>query len=242
MRSHGSQDFENLERLLEAVFTICAMHPTLQDRHLDELLVEARKRGRRRVSVKNSRQNALDFNALGLVIHRWRRSPKYLSENGEPLALEARGKGPSIQSLFREVRRSDYFIQGFKQLQRMRHIAKTKSGRFLPRDLTIIVPTLTPELFDVLVLTIRRLVATVVHNTSQRGAKSDRLIERMTYVPDLPKRQLAAFKKFSREQGSALVDTMDDWLESRRAASRRATKSSSRAFAAGCHLFCFVEE
>lgn len=240
MKANKKLENENLERLLEAVFTICAMHPSASEADLDRLIGEARGRASRRAAGTRQRGKALDFNSLGQVIHRWKRSPKYLTNDGEPMPLAPRGRAPSIESLFRDVRRSEYFEAGLRHLKKMRHVSKTKEGLYLPRELTIIVPTLTPELFDVLAQTIRRLVATVMYNTSYRGRKTDRLIERMTFVPDLPRQQIPAFKRFVRQQGVVFIDTLDDWLESRRSSLSKGLRNR-RPVAAGCHLFGFLE-
>jgi len=74
-----------------------------------------------------------------------------------------------------------------------------------------------------------------------KDKKSIRLIERVTLVPDLPSREVAEFKLFAREQGGALINTMNDWLERRRGEDiPRKTKSAGR-LTAGMHVFAFVE-
>jgi hypothetical protein len=62
---------------------------------LDELIAEARKTAAKRISIlKPSRKGSIDFDALGHVVYRWQRSSKYLDEEGKPLRIPARGRGP----------------------------------------------------------------------------------------------------------------------------------------------------
>ena len=89
--------------------------------------------------------------------------------------------------------------------------------------------------------TINRVVATVLHNTSLKNKKAVRLIERVTVVPDLPRREVPAFKLFAREQGGALIDTLNDWLERRRGEQVRRRVGETGRLTAGLHVFAFIE-
>lgn len=234
--------FQTLQKLLEASFTVCAMHPSLSSRRLDQLVTVARKRAVVRVAKKwKSRGKILDYNTLGYVIHRWRRSPRYLSEQGEPLAIKVRGRAPSIEALFRETMRPSYFETGLRHLIRLGQIRRTSTGNYLPCQVTMIVPTLTPEFFDAVAQTIHRLIATVLTNTSPNQSKESRLVERMTFVPDLPRSEIPAFKQFALDQAAALVNTLDDWLESRRSPRRSGRRPKKRGVSAGLHVFAFVD-
>jgi hypothetical protein len=69
--------FQTLQKLLEAAFTVCAMHPSLSATKLDQLIADARLRAHVRVARRwRSSGKGLDYNTLGYVIHRWRRSPR----------------------------------------------------------------------------------------------------------------------------------------------------------------------
>ena len=238
----SSIERKRLKNLLEAVFTVCALQASIGEAELERMIEKARVRGYKRVkSLSRNRQSAVDFDALGLVIHRWQRSAKYLDEEGQPLPIPARGPAPSIEALFREIRRARYFEPGVKHLEKLKRVQRTPGKKYLPLNATTIVPTLTPELFEVLAQTIQRLVATVLHNTSLRQSTSIRLIERLTSVPDLPKKQLSAFKQFAREQGAALICTMNEWLESRRGTGKSRSTGAADRVTAGLHVFGFIE-
>jgi hypothetical protein len=235
--------FQTLQKLLEAAFTVCAMHPSLSATKLDQLIADARLRAHVRVARRwKSSGKGLDYNTLGYVIHRWRRSPRYLTDEGEPAPIRAQGRAPSIEALFREATRPSYFKLGLKHLIRLGQIKRTSAGRYLPCEVTMIMPTLTPEFFDAVAQTIQRLIATVLGNTSPSSSKSSRLVERMTFVPDLPRHEIPEFRRFALDQAATLVNTMDDWLESRRSPRKLRSRNKSRGVSAGLHVFAFIDD
>jgi hypothetical protein len=232
-----------VSELLTAVFTLCNLDPSLTPEILQLLTENARRKANARVtSLKTSQRSAIDFDVLGHVIYIWQRSPRYLSGDGQPRALHPRGPAPSIEALFKEVRRADYVVQGLKDLVRMKRIRRSSSGLYVPCSEVTIVDELTPEFVRLVSQSMRRLVSTVLHNISHRDPKAIRLVERMTSVPDLPAKQVRAFKIFAREQGGALINTMNDWLESRRGERKPRKSRSSNHVTAGLHVFSFVEK
>jgi hypothetical protein len=230
------------KELLAAILTLCMFDETLTPRQLDELIAEAKKGASKKISLhKPSRKRSIDFDALGHVVYRWQRSPKYLDGEGNPLKIPPRGRGPSVEALFREIKRTDYFELGFRHLRQLGRIQRTKSGLFQPCNEVTIVQQLRPELLELLVQTINRVVATVLHNTSMKDKSAVRLIERVTAVPDLPESEVPDFKLFAREQGGALINTMNDWLEQKRGKARARRPGASHV-TAGLHVFAFVEQ
>ncbi|HET9865483.1 MAG TPA: hypothetical protein VFP37_18750 [Steroidobacteraceae bacterium] len=232
-----------INELLVAVFTLCLLDESLSEPALDQLVVGARRAAKKKVLSlpTTARRSSIDFDVLGHVVYRWQRSPKYLDEHGVPLSIPARGPLPSIEALFREIHRSDYFESGLRHLRQLGRVQRTKSGLYRPYHEVTIVQRLRPEFLTLLVQTINRVVATVLYNTSLKERNSVRMVERVTSVPDLPEDQISAFKLFAREQGGALIDTMNDWLERHRgeAKARRVTEGHVTA---GLHVFAFVEE
>ena len=228
--------------LLTAIFTLCMLDESLTTQIFDELVSGASKSAAKKIALlKPSRKGSIDFDALGHVVYRWQRSPKYLDEDGNPLRIPPRGRAPSVEALFREINRTDYFELGLRHLRQLGRVQRTRKGLLQPCNEVTIVQHLRPELLELLVQTINRVVATVLHNTSLSDKRAVRLVERVTAVPDLPESEIGNFKLFAREQGGALINTMNDWLERRRGdAKARRTGSSHRT--AGLHVFAFVEE
>lgn len=228
--------------LLTAILTLCMLDEVLTPEVLDELIADARKVAAKRISaLKPSRKGSIDFDALGHVVYRWQRSPKYLDNSGNPLRIPAKGRAPSVEALFREIGRMDYLELGLRHLKQLGRVQRTRAGLFHPCNEVTIVQQLRPELLELLVQTINRVVATVLHNTSMKDKAAVRLIERVTAVPDLPESEIGDFKLFAREQGGALINTMNDWLERRRGAAR-ARRTGANHLTAGLHVFAFVEE
>ena len=62
------------------------------------------------------------------------------------------------------------------------------------------------------------LLDTIRQNVSHRRT-SEKLIERIAEVPNLPVELVPAFRDFTRIQGWTVLRTVNDWLESRRATS-----------------------
>jgi hypothetical protein len=233
----------HVSELLEAVFLLCALDTSLTSEVIDKLSARAKRVAFRRVgSVAVRQKKGVDFDVLGHVIYLWQRTPEYLDELGLPRPIRASGRAPSIQALFADIKRREYFEQGVKDLVRLGRIRRLSAERFVPCSEVTIVPGLSPEFVELLGQTINRLVATVMHNTSQKDASSVKLVERVTAIPDLPAKQVRAFKLFAREQGGALINTMNEWLESRRGSRKaRAPKTASHV-TAGLHVFAFVDK
>ena len=228
--------------LLTATFALCLLDKSLSSQALEKLTIDARHAAERKVAaLKPSRSRSVDFDVLGHVIYLWKRSSKYLDEDGVPLSIKARGPAPSVEALFREIDRADYFEVGLRHLRQLGHARRTRKGLYRPYHETTIIQELRPEILEVLVQTINRVVATVLHNTSLKRKDAVRLIERMTAVPDLPSNQVEPFKLFAREQGAALINTINDWLERHRG-DAGARRTAENHLTAGLHVFAFVEE
>lgn len=243
-RHKASREHNDLRKILSAAFTLCLLNQDLKDDQLERLIVSAKAEARKKVRALGlNRTKSIDLVLLGSVLHRWNRNPKYLNEEARPFPIRASGRAPSIESLFRAERHNRHFKKGLKDLRRAGLVRRNQLGLYLPKNDSILLHTLTPEMVENLVLSINRLVATLLHNTSSSRRSEERFVERNALVTDLPKARLKEFIRFSREQGAALVATMNDWLENRRASDQRQTKrSKQRTVSAGIHVFAFSDE
>jgi len=242
-RAHGVSPHAKKAELLSAVFTLCGLDPTLNSLELARLVDQSRQVAESRIrKLKPGRIGTVDLDALGHVVYRWLRVSKYLDNDGRPLRLPMRAQGPSLQSLFRETGHKNYFPLGVQHLRDVGRVKKTRNGCYLPCAEVSIVQSLSPELVELLAQTINRVVATVLHNTSLRKKDAIRLVERVTMVPDLPRKEVDAFKLFAREQGGALIDTVNDWLERHRGNQVRRRTAHAGHLTAGLHVFAFVEK
>jgi hypothetical protein len=233
----------DIEKMLAAVFTLSLLNGDLGTKELDKLVLRSRATAIKNYrALRPDRAKSVDLLLLGSVLHRWNRTPKYLGDDARPVPIRASGPAPSVEALFRAEKKPNGFALGLKQLRSAGLVSRTRSGKYLPRNDAILIHTLTPELAATLALSLNRLVSTLLQNTSAKGRSASRLVERTAVVPDLPIRRLEEFKTFSREQGAALISTMNDWLENRRdfGASRRRS-SRTKTVSAGIHVFAFSE-
>lgn len=231
-----------IQDLLTAAFTLCSLDPTLTSNTLDMLVSKARESASKKVKqLDPSRRVIVDLDALGHVVYLWQRRPNYLDHDGQPKPIPARGPAPSIEALFRETKRAKYFELGLTHLIKVRRIRQLPNRRYVPCSEVTIVEKLTPEMVKLLSQIMTWFVSTVMSNTSQRDSKALRLIERVTMIPDLPRKQERAFKIFAREQGAALINTVNEWLESRRGNRTARSTTTSRNVTAGLHVFAFVQ-
>src|SRR5215831_5203302 len=147
--SRTPNDHDEKRELLRAVFTLCLLDNALTRDLLDHLIVEARQDAASRVArLRPSPKGEIDFDVLGHVVYRWQRSPKYVDNAGNPLAIPGHGRAPSIEALFREIRRSGYFELGLRHLRQLGRIRPTRKGHFRPCDQVTIVQQLRPELLE----------------------------------------------------------------------------------------------
>jgi hypothetical protein len=243
MKANGnSTRQQQLTLLFSAVFTLCLLDRTITMRSLEQIAhVASRRAQRNAVKLAAKPRAPVDHDVIGHVVYHWQRSPKYLDEEGKPFPIPAHGPAPSVEALFRKLGVSAKFKTALPQLRELRRVRITREGLYFPRAEATIIPTLTPEVVESLTGTINRLIDTVLHNTSPRIKKSNRLIERLAHVPDLPISMLPEFKRFAREQAGSMIEVVNEWLENRRGGAARKPAAPGR-IAAGLHAFAFVEK
>jgi hypothetical protein len=242
-KRHHSVHHNDLKRMLSAVFTLCVLDNDLKERELDALIATSRAEAKKRIQfLAPRRAGSMDLVLLGSVLHRWNRSSEYLDDEARPFPIRAAGKAPSIEGLFQAENRSQYFKQGMRDLLKAGLVRRIKRGLYLPRNDSILLHTLTPEMVANVALAMNRLVTTLLYNTTASRLSDERLIERNALVTDLPRRKVKEFVRFTRDQGAALISTINDWLELRRAGEKRMARKSRRGTATvGVHLFAFCD-
>ena len=174
----------------------------------------------------------------GRVLDTWHRSRRYTDKNAEPKAIPLLGRAPSVEALIRlENLRTDSakFAHRLKSLGFL-----VRSGRncYKPAARIAVVAGLNPLIQEYVARSSSTLLGTIRQNVS-KPARSRKLIERFAEVPDLPSGCEAAFRRFSHEQGWAMLKTINDWLESRR--TRKNLGGGRRRVRAGMHLYAYVD-
>lgn len=172
------------------------------------------------------------------VLRLWHRSPRYLDDDARPLAIRLHGRAPSVESLVRMQRTGSdpkKVIQGLKKVGLIR---RQSSGRYVPVQDAAMIGQMHALSVGHAGKAIMRLLGTVLHNTS---GKRVRLIERTARVPDLDAREAKAFAEFTRRQGLAYLQSVDDWLETRRINGKAKTRPQrGGTTGAGVHLFAYI--
>jgi hypothetical protein len=119
-------------------------------------------------------------------------------------------------------------------------IRRLSDGRYVPTAESVKIDHLHPLAIEHIAKSVVRLVTTVCGNTDP-SRKSIPLIERYAYAPDMSKKEAKAFADFTRNQGMAYLEAVDDWLEQRRVKGK-APLSRKTSVAAGVHLFAYMDD
>jgi hypothetical protein len=174
---------------------------------------------------------------VGTAYHTWFRNRGFIGDDGKPKALKLLGKGASVESLLARESPSISAEKIVHELLRLGMLKKAGNGKYLPTALHSLIRFDHPYLSEHVAHSIIRLLNTAQFNAGL-GAKGGALIERFAHVSSIPKKKVREFKDFTTQQGEALIDTVNDWLEANKSAKPR--KKSRRELQAGLHVFAFV--
>jgi len=174
---------------------------------------------------------------IGAAFHRWFRSQEFIDRNGKPIPLRLLGPGKTVQSLIAADNAAVPAGEIARELGRLGLVKKTAAGRYVPTALHSLIRTHHPYLTEHIAHSIIRFLHTVNENASGSG-NSVPLIERYAHVSSISESRVRDFKDFSNQQGEALIDTVNDWLESNRANSK--ATSPKNTYQAGLHVFAYV--
>ncbi len=177
----------------------------------------------------------------GAVLRAWHRLPRYLDDSARPIPLSTVGPGATLSSLIRSQRRKANPEDVIKSMVNAGLLRSCGPDSYMPAKDSATIETLDPLSVDHIAKTIMRLVETASRNTAESKNKLS-LIERYAHVPDLTKSEARAFAAFSRQQGQACLDAIEDWLESRQVNSVAQESMQSRGVNAGVHIFAYLGE
>lgn len=173
-----------------------------------------------------------------LVLHAWHRDRRYLNGRAAPKAIRLLGPPPSVEALIRVQRRRGDAAAIARHLKRLRLVVPSGRSLYRPTSDIAVISRHNPLIFQHAARAVSTLLETVTQNVSN-STRSAPLIERTAEVPDLPRKHVAAFQRFSRHQGRLLLRTINDWLESRRV--RPSIGGHKRPLVrAGVHLYAYV--
>jgi hypothetical protein len=147
------------------------------------------------------------------------------------------GRAPSVEALIRAEHCDLPAVEFARRMRSLRLIVTCGRGLYLPSGSVALISAFDQITLQHIARSLMSLLETIGHNLSHRD-DSDRLIERFAEVPDLPVTDVGAFRRFAQLQGSILMRTANDWLESRRA--RRQVKRKRAVTRAGIHVHAYT--
>jgi hypothetical protein len=179
-------------------------------------------------------------NVTAELLRLWHRDERYLDSEAKPRPLSLDKGRNNLRATIRRINRNINPDEVLGEIRAVKLIKKLPTGKFIPTSQSAIVGKLHPLAIDHVAKIVIQLVGTMSRNVNASSSVFP-LIERHAYAPDLKWDERKAFAQFSRSQGMACLESIDNWLESKR--SRHDTKSrASKApgIPAGVHIFAYM--
>jgi hypothetical protein len=179
----------------------------------------------------------IDLAFAGMILDAWHRNRRYVDSTAQPRAIPLKGKAPSVEALIRAERVAGDPVALVGRLKSLKLIVRCGRRGYKPANRFAVVAEPNSLVQQHAVRSLSTLLQTIKENLAE-SKRSKGLIERTAEVPDLPVEYVAEFREFARSQGWALLSTLNDWLESRRA--RRRGRGTRETVGAGVHVFAYL--
>lgn len=176
---------------------------------------------------------------LGKMMYTWNRRSPYVDSAGRPKPLPTSGPRPSLQSLVEEHADASAAQKVLAAMHNQGLVRRSQDGLNRPTGNVAQLRSIGPEVASYVADTVARLLDTVLRNLN-RDHKDLPLIERSAVVRDLPDYLESEFIEFASEQGELFIETINEWLESRRMAALETRPPAGKPVTAGVQLFSFV--
>jgi len=171
-----------------------------------------------------------------LVLDAWHRDRRYLTSSGQPRAVRLLGPAPSVEALIRAQPGRHRAIALARRLSSQRLVVACGRDSFKPTSSIALLSAFDPLAIQHVARSLSMLLETIRQNLT--GARtSQKLIERIAEVPDLPVQYVQGFRRFTQTQGWILLRTVNDWLEARRS---RDPSQGQKTVRAGIHVHTYV--
>jgi hypothetical protein len=182
-------------------------------------------------------------NVSAEVMRIWHRDAKFIDREASPRPLQLNRGSNSLVALVRRLDPEGNPMSSIGVMRAVGLIRRLPDGRYVPTAESVKIDHLHPLAIEHIAKSVVRLVSTVCRNTDP-SREAIPLVERYAYAPDMSKDEAESFAEFTRNQGMAYLEAVDDWLEQRRiirkAPSVRRRKGAS--VAAGVHLFAYIDD
>jgi hypothetical protein len=173
-----------------------------------------------------------------LVLDAWHRDRRYINARAVPRAVRLLGPAPSVEALIRLQQGRRDAANVARRLRALRLVVPCGGSLYKPTSDVAVISVHDPLVLEHAAKALSTLLETVGQNVS-RSRNLAPLIERIAEVPDLPRKHITAFQKFTQIQGRTFLRTVNDWLESRRAR-RPPTTGANGTVRAGIHAYAYV--
>lgn len=175
------------------------------------------------------------------LLRAWHRESRLISDiDASPRPLHLRKGKNSIHALILGLHKKADVESIIRFLKDAKLITRMPDGRYLPTEEAGTITQNDSFVVEHLVRSVVRLFCTMRRNTTDAGRREP-LIERYAYVSDLNPSDRKAFADFTREQGMAYLQAVDDWMEQRRLGrSQRPVGASRRGLVAGVQVVAYL--
>lgn len=198
---------------------------------------------RRKTMGKGFRRDERHVGSISLsgeLLRLWHRDGRYIDRDAKPRPMYLSKGKVNLTSALRRIDPSANAAEILRSMKAVGLIQRTKDGRYIPTAESAIVDELHPLLAEHVARSVIRLVSTICRNTDPSG-KSIPLIERQAAVSDLDPADSKEFAEFTRIQGMAYLESVDDWLQQRRAGRGSSGKGrKASGVAASVHLVAYL--
>ncbi len=173
-----------------------------------------------------------------LVLDAWHRDRRYITARAVPRAVRLLGPAPSVEALIRLQQGRRDAANVARRLRALRLVVPCGRSLYKPTSDVAVISAHDPLVLQHAAKALSTLLETVGRNVN-RSRNSAPLIERIAEVPDLPRKHINSFQRFTQIQGRTFLRTVNDWLESRRAR-RLPTRDANGTVRAGIHTYAYV--
>jgi len=169
-----------------------------------------------------------------LVLDAWHRDRRYLTSSSRPRAVRLLGPTPSVEALALGQVGPHRAVALARRLKSQHLLVPCGDDRWKPASSIALLSAFDPLAIQHVARSLLMLLETIRQNLAGHRS-SDRLIERIAEVPDLPLQHVRAFRMFTQAQGWLLLRTVNDWLEV-----RRSKGPVGKTVRAGIHVHTYV--
>lgn len=168
------------------------------------------------------------------IVHDWVRSPEYTGRDGEPKALALRGTRGLATLIKRHFPLQPTSLVLEYMISRGA-IRRRADGKYaLLRRQVIYRRRASRDFIEWTAALAGRYLDTAFGNW-QHGDPSSRQLDRVARVFDLPEKEVAHFREFTKSRAESWLEEIDNWLEDHSAPSGR-----QRRVEAGVHVYGYV--